>query len=412
MGSLEHLKKDIGPRDLYIWGAHYLGLGLLRALTRSGLSVKGLVDKNPLIRQSRPLGLPALSPEDFLAGPAAASYVVTAATLYDEEITAQLTQAGRREQADFCRVSDLRAFKYSIEVAGVCNLRCPSCPRGNFERQPPSGLMSLAVYERVLDKIIAEDPLVWEVELYRWGEPLLNPALPEMIAAARDRGVEVVLSTNLNIRQGLERVVEAGPRQMIISASGWGPSYEATHRGGRWELLLANLKRLVALRADRRPDMEIELYYHVYKDRSDDLLRMRNLAAELGLTFRPTWAGLLPLDHLYRLARGMPPNREVAATLGRQVLPATDLLPQVAGQPLKACGLKSLLAVTPELEVPACSCWFDPEEPPLTRDFLAAPLSELIEARRRTPLCRRCEAERLHHLYLIWHEKGSRELGL
>lgn len=407
MNLLEYFKTRLGGRDLYIWGAHYLGLGLTRALTRAGVAVKGLVDKNPLIRQSRPLGLGVLSPEAFLAGPVNFSYVITAATLYDEEIAALLTQAGRRDQVDFCRVTDLRTFKYSIEAAGACNLRCPSCPRGNFSRQPPSGLMSLPVYEQVLDKIIAEDPLVWEIELYRWGEPLLNPALPEMIAAARERGVEAVLSTNLNIRQGLERVVEAGPRQMIISASGWGESYEVTHRGGNWELFLANLRRLADLRAACHADMEIELYYHVYKDRSDDFLMMKNLAADLGLAFRPTWAGLLPLDHLYDLSQGCPPNREVAQILAMQVFPATELLPQVAGQPLKACGLKNLLAVTPELEVPACSCWFDPGEPPLTRDFLATPLADLIEARRRTPLCRRCEARRLHHLYLIWHEKEA-----
>lgn len=407
MNLLEYFKNRLSGRDLYIWGAHYLGLGLNRALTRAGLAVKGMVDKNPLIRQSRPSGLEVLSPEAFLAGPVNSSYVITAATLYDEEIAALLIQSGRRDQVDFCRVTDLRTFKYSIEVAGVCNLRCPSCPRGNFSRQPPSGFMSLPVYEQVLDKIIAEDPLVWEIELYRWGEPLLNPALPEMIAAARDRGVEVVLSTNLNIQKGLERVVEAGPRQMIISASGWGESYEVTHRGGRWELLLENLKRLGGLRSAYRSDMEIEIYYHVYKDRQDDFLMMKNLAADLGLTFRPTWAGLLPLDHLYSLSQGQPPNQEVAAILEMQVFPATRLLPRVVGEPLKACGLKNLLAVTPELEVPACSCWFAPDEPPLTRNFLATPLADLIEARRRTPLCRRCEAERLHHLYLIWHEKEA-----
>lgn len=405
MNLLEHLKKRLGERRLYIWGAHYLGLGLQRALSRAGLKVQAMVDRNPVIRRDRPGGLAVLSPEELLALPADSAYVIIAATLYDEEIAGLLSQAGRRDQTDFCRVGDLRSFKYSVEVSGTCNLRCPSCPQGNLARQHNGGMMSLQVYEQVLDKIIAEDQLVWEIELYRWGEPLLNPELPEMITAARDRGLEVVLSSNLNVQKRLDQVVAAGPRIMIISASGWDGSYEVTHRGGRWEVLIANIKRLIELRAALQPEMEVELYYHVYKDRHGDYLKMRDLAADLGLTFRPTWAGLLPLDHLYSLSQACPPNPDVARILEMQVYPATDLLPEVKKQPLTACGLKNLLAVTPELEVPACSCWFQPEEPPLTRNFLNTPLADLAEARRRTPLCRRCEAERLHHLYLAWHEK-------
>lgn len=404
MRRLENLKTHEGK--LYIWGAHYLGLGLHRALKRAGIEVQGFVDKNPVIQQSKPGGLSVLSPEEFLRGPICDSYVLIAATIYDEEIADILKGAKRIDQQDFCRVVDLRAFKYSIEVADVCNLRCISCPRGNFSPQPKKSLMDLATFEKVLDKILSEDPLVWEIELYRWGEPLMNPDLAQMVEATNRRGVGAVISTNLNIGRGLEELVGARPRQIIVSASGYEDSYEETHTGGRWSVFLKNLRELARLRALYHPEMEIELYYHVYKNRKDDLVKMQTLCQDLAVPLRPTLACLLPLDHLHSLAQGSPVSVEAEKAISMQPLPATDLVEKTRLEALRPCGLKNLLAVTPGLEVPACSCWFNPNIPPLTKDFLNTPLGELIQARKNAELCRLCEKERLHHYYLIWHEKS------
>lgn len=403
----QRLKQAVGGRDLYIWGAHYLGLGLLRALERMGFTVRAFVDKNPLIQQGRPGGLTALSPQAFLAGDLSRVYIVIAATLYDEEIAAALSAAGLRDQLDFCRVADLRRFKYSIEVADRCNLKCISCPRGNFPGPAGGRMMDLETFEAVLDKIIREDPLVWEIELYRWGEPLLNPLLPRLIEAVNRRGLGAVISTNLNVGRNLEEVAAAGPRQIIVSASGFEASYEETHTGGCWPVFLENLNRLARWRERTDPPVEVEVYYHLYRDRRADYEKMRRLCQDLGLPLRPTWACLLPLDHLHRLALGQALSPEAEKAVALQPLPATELLEEVRAQALRPCGLKNLLAVTPDLRVPACSCWYDPALEPLTDNFLQTPLDQLAEARRRAELCRLCERERLHHFYLVWHEKGQ-----
>lgn len=405
--KLKQLAETVQNRAIYIWGAHYLGIGLQRALERFGFKTAAFIDKNPLIRQSKLNGLNVLSPEYFLSVPPAASYVIIAATLYDEEIAHTLKECGRIDRQDFCRVGDLRRFKYSLEVADSCNLKCISCPRGNFTPQPKSSMMDMPTFEAVIQKILREDPLVWEIELYRWGEPLLNPLLPEMVEYAGRCGLGCVVSTNLNISRGLEDLIKAGPRQIIVSASGFGDSYEETHTGGRWPVFVKNLRNLADWRRKYKPEMEVEVYYHIYKNRQADYLKMRKLCDELGLPIRPTWACLLPLDQLHRLAVNEKLSPEAMKAVNMQPLPATDLIGEVKKQTLKPCGLKNLLAIGPNLEVPACSCWFDPAIEPLTRDFLQTPLAELAEARIKAELCRECEAERLHHCYLIWHEKGA-----
>ena len=75
-----------------------------------------------------------------------------------------------------------KLFTYWIEIVGTCNLRCPTCPQGNFldnelsVGRNPTGFMELTLYKQILEKIKADnisDRV--EIHLYTWGEPLLHP---------------------------------------------------------------------------------------------------------------------------------------------------------------------------------------------------------------------------------------------
>jgi len=54
-------------------------------------------------------------------------------------------------------------YMYYIDIVGTCNLRCPSCPVGNYlphdfmDLQRPKGFMKLALFEQILDKIKREN---------------------------------------------------------------------------------------------------------------------------------------------------------------------------------------------------------------------------------------------------------------
>lgn len=51
---------------------------------------------------------------------------------------------------------------FLIDVTGTCNLRCPSCPVGNFKEklneQRVKGFMPLDYFYRVIEKIKKECP--------------------------------------------------------------------------------------------------------------------------------------------------------------------------------------------------------------------------------------------------------------
>src|SRR5258705_13233087 len=98
-------------------------------------------------------------------------------------------------------------MQYLVDIVGTCNLRCPSCPVGNFKNSSfvsasrPKGFMEFDLFTKILDKAEAEcaerGDLV-EVFLYNWGEPLIHPKIAEFVAELARRKIRFFISTNLN----------------------------------------------------------------------------------------------------------------------------------------------------------------------------------------------------------------------
>ncbi len=78
-----------------------------------------------------------------------------------------------------------------IEVTNRCNLRCETCPRTYFDREP---LKTLSYDEFV--SIAEQFPALQRCALHGIGEPLLNRDLPRIIAYLKGRGVETLFNSN------------------------------------------------------------------------------------------------------------------------------------------------------------------------------------------------------------------------
>jgi len=70
-----------------------------------------------------------------------------------------------------------------------------------------------------------------QVNLFNWGEPLLNRELPEIIASIHGRGVGTQIHSNLNhLPDGLaERLVESGLDFLVGSIDGATQETYATY---------------------------------------------------------------------------------------------------------------------------------------------------------------------------------------
>ena len=131
------------------------------------------------------------------------------------------------------------------------------------------------------------------VELYNWGEPLLNKDLEEMIALSHTKGVSTFISTNLSLRPPVfdaaraERLVASGLSILGCSIDGATQEvYEKYRVRGDLQVVLDNV-RLVADAKRKLGSSTPQLVweYHVFPHNRHEVELARQAAEELGMTF-------------------------------------------------------------------------------------------------------------------------------
>lgn len=176
--------------------------------------------------------------------------------------------------------------KLTVEATNVCNLRCPACFTGAGEMGRKRSMIEMELYRKLLDEL---GPYLFELELYNWGEPLLNKNVFTMIEEASQAGISTTVSTNFSIPfddARAERLVASGLSLLGVSIDGaTQESYEQYRVGGDLEKVLDNCKRV--LEAKRRlgsvsPHMVWE--YHVFPHNQHEVELGKKLAEELGMT--------------------------------------------------------------------------------------------------------------------------------
>lgn len=114
-----------------------------------------------------------------------------------------------------------------IEVSNHCSLACWYCPHPGQQR--PKGDMSRAMFGKCMELVSRSDNPQYDGRKFVWinhfGEPLLNPLLPRLVADAAARGIEVSFASNgvdhdrsLFPRSLWQELAAAGLRRVIVSA--------------------------------------------------------------------------------------------------------------------------------------------------------------------------------------------------
>lgn len=387
-------------RGIWLWGAGNQGRGLAKVLEDTGVPVTGFVDSSKDLIGTYVGEWPVVGPE-MVEEPGASTriFIIIAAFFFAETLHQRLLELGFTEGTSFLPYRALKPRDYVVEVSGVCNLRCLSCPqadRGSGRRRSGT-LMSLASFQAVIDKLHQEEPFVGNIQLYQWGEPTLNPALPEMLRYARDQGILCAISSNLNAPADYEAILEARPEWFRISTSGTGQNYERTHTGGNWERFLTNLGRVAAARRRFHPQMKVELYYHRYRHSS--VTEQAEIAArchDAGFEFHPIPAYLVGLDDVlaYCEGRSLPP----AAARARDLL-LRDLdegLSRSCAEKHLQCDVFNVIHINADLSVSICMMFFYPEDNTAVPNYLDTPLQQILVARMGAQLCERCMTHGIH----------------
>lgn len=203
----------------------------------------------------------------------------------------------------------LKSWRYFVELNSGCNLRCPTCTKGNTETVDGkkydhlNGFMDMDLMERILDKLKAENP---EAIVFMYGnsESWLHPKLPECITAIRQRGLNPQMSTNLNYIQRVHDTLAARPEYIIISLSGFTQEvYVRGHAGGDIDKVKLNMAVVSEANALLETPVNIAVNYHVYDYNQHEVEAMREYATKLGFGFFTSIARAISMENAVQYCR-------------------------------------------------------------------------------------------------------------
>ena len=289
------------------------------------------------------------------------------------------------------------AYIYAIDVAGSCNLRCPSCPVGNMaEVQRSKGLMPLDRFEAILDKIASDRPgLRPIIHLFNWGEPLLHPHLGQIVQAVGRRGWVSYVSTTLNIDRGLDKLVAARPSWIKVSISGdRQQDYGRTHARGQLERVMSNLKllrRLLDEQPPQQPPIVVTLALHLYRHNQAARESLAALASELGFDFVASPAVLMPIEKNLQLAQGSADalTRQIADDLLMHPAWLSQLNRQRRSGRFDCEARFNMTAINFDGSVALCCCTYSPQLN-IHQDFLQSSHEQLEALKYAHPFCETC----------------------
>jgi len=172
--------------------------------------------------------------------------------------------------------------KVYVEVTTRCNLACRTCVRNVWG--DPLADMGDATFKRLLEGM-RELPELQEVLFGGYGEPFVHPRFLDYLAAVKELGVRVTVSTNGTLldEERARALVEIGVDVLSISVDGARPEVFADIRqGADLRTVVENVEALNRIKRERGQLIpRIQLEFVALKRNVDDLPALSELAYRL-----------------------------------------------------------------------------------------------------------------------------------
>jgi MoaA/NifB/PqqE/SkfB family radical SAM enzyme len=184
-----------------------------------------------------------------------------------------------------------------IESTNICNAKCVFCPRDDMERR--QGIMDMTLFRKVVDECAALG--IEHVRMHNYGEPFVDRQLVEKVRYAKQAGIPQVgmISNGSLITEAAARgMIDAGLDAINISVDASGKDvFESTRIGLKYDKVIANIERLVRIRAEsgkRRPKLILSFVRQNNSAEEQAFIReWSQIADKIHITDLHNWAGTL-----------------------------------------------------------------------------------------------------------------------
>lgn len=169
-------------------------------------------------------------------------------------------------------------------ISGACQLRCRYCFYATGSNRLPPGWVDAETGKALIPKL----GTIFRRIIFTGGEPLLNPAFGDLVATARDFGMEThFLTDGIRLDAACARQVrQHGLSRLYISLDSLSPGINESLRlppqslRGFTNQVIRNIE---ALLPDRPPQLEIVILQTVCKGNIDSIEPMVAFCRRLGL---------------------------------------------------------------------------------------------------------------------------------
>jgi MoaA/NifB/PqqE/SkfB family radical SAM enzyme len=188
------------------------------------------------------------------------------------------------DRSVYLAVMAFRLFKrrplaaIQVEVTSRCTRRCAICPRSADGLAWREGDLDEATWHRLQEDL----DLAPYVHLQGWGEPMLHPRLPEMVASVKAAGPKVGLTTNADrLSEAVDWIVEEGVDLVTVSVAGGEAAHAALRDGSGigevWDAI-----RELSHRRGRRKRPRVQISFLLTRDGVEELPPAVESAAAAG----------------------------------------------------------------------------------------------------------------------------------
>ncbi|MCR4322170.1 MAG: radical SAM protein [Candidatus Brocadiaceae bacterium] len=159
-----------------------------------------------------------------------------------------------------------RPERIQIEITNRCNYTCGMCPRESFNL--PEKDISPGLFKKIIDRLAPfsekglETP--YNITLTGWGEPLLHPALMDMIVYTKDKGHNVGVTTNgLLLAPCIDKFIEKALDKLTISLDSVEEGSEVVEGHPSSKVAQKNIESLIRYRGDKKkPIITVQITMH------------------------------------------------------------------------------------------------------------------------------------------------------
>jgi MoaA/NifB/PqqE/SkfB family radical SAM enzyme len=168
-----------------------------------------------------------------------------------------------------------------LEPTNHCNLSCPLCPAARDNKDHERGMMKLQDFKKIIDEV---GDYLFEIDLYDFGESLLNHQIYDMIEYASSRNIRTNLSSNLNVGD-MEKLVKSGLSNLVASIDGTSQEIYKQYRvHGDYDKVMGNVKALIAAKkAHGKSEPNLIWRFIVMQHNQHQVPELYQKAAELGM---------------------------------------------------------------------------------------------------------------------------------